>query len=303
MANARGKAIDNTHLSIDQAEERLIRHRDFFSHAFRWAHVARFLGSSGRYKTARVLDIGCGVDLPLARMLYSNRFIPEDFVGVDYNDPSKFKVGMFEKGRFPLHFYGVVDAAKDLLYFSDQEYQIRGIDEGHRYPNVITCFEVLEHIEPEHCRRMMKMIHEMLSLSKQAFGGDPIAFISTPCYDAQVGAADNHVSEITRQALGAMLEDLGFEVVKTYGTFASIRDYKETLEKDRPELIRFWNECHEYYDTNLLANIFAPIFPEHSRNNLWVLKPAKEGYVRSFPRLIKVPGPWTSSREWEGLAG
>ena len=28
----------------------------------------------------------------------------------------------------------------------------------------------------------------------------------------------------------------------------------------------------EYYDSNLLSNMMAPFFPEHSRNTLWVLK-------------------------------
>jgi hypothetical protein len=34
MANARGKSIDNTHLSIDQAEERGFIHRDYIAHCF-----------------------------------------------------------------------------------------------------------------------------------------------------------------------------------------------------------------------------------------------------------------------------
>ena len=43
MANARGKEIDNTHLSIDQAEERGFIHRDYIAHCLRWTHVAKYL--------------------------------------------------------------------------------------------------------------------------------------------------------------------------------------------------------------------------------------------------------------------
>ena len=35
MANARGKEIDNTHLSIDQAEARGFIHRDYIAHCLR----------------------------------------------------------------------------------------------------------------------------------------------------------------------------------------------------------------------------------------------------------------------------
>ena len=56
MANARGKEIDNTHLSIDQAEERGFIHRDYIAHCLRWTHVAKYLHLKSRYKTARIID-------------------------------------------------------------------------------------------------------------------------------------------------------------------------------------------------------------------------------------------------------
>ena len=63
MANARGKEIDNTHLSIDQAEERGFIHRDYIAHCLRWTHVAKYLHLKSRYKKASILDIGCGKDM------------------------------------------------------------------------------------------------------------------------------------------------------------------------------------------------------------------------------------------------
>ena len=69
MANARGKEIDNTHLSIDQAEARGFIHRDYIAHCLRWTHVSKYLHLQARYKTARVIDIGCGKDMPLALSL------------------------------------------------------------------------------------------------------------------------------------------------------------------------------------------------------------------------------------------
>ena len=50
MANARGKSIDNTHLSIDQAEERGFIHRDYIAHCLRWTHVAKWMGKPANLK-------------------------------------------------------------------------------------------------------------------------------------------------------------------------------------------------------------------------------------------------------------
>ena len=314
MANARGKEIDTTDLDIDAGEERIIQHRDLSAHVWRWTHVAKRLGTGGRYKTSNVLDIGCGCDLPLARMLYSNRFIPNDYCGVDYNPSKKFKTAMFEKGRFPLYAYGSIDFASDKVLIRPPEMgevidslclYVDGdnFEAEHILPNVLVSFENLEHVEAGHTRRMLEKMLNVMKATKQVRGEEPVAFISTPCYDAKVGAAANHSSEATRDALGAVMEDLGFGILENYGTFASIKDYRDNLLKERPELTRLYHELHAYYDVNALANFFAPIVPQWSRNNLWVVGIQKEGYTRKFPPLKDVPGPWTSSVRWQELAG
>lgn len=298
MANARGKSIDNTHLSADTAEERGILHRDLISHCLRWSHVAKYVQKSGRYKTTRVLDIGCGVDLPLARTLYSNRFIVEEYVGVDYNKPTKFKTDMFHTGKMPVHAYGNIDAGKHLT-LTEEGLDIAGLG-VHSLPNLITAFEIVEHVEPAHCRQISQVILDLLkAYIHQKPGTDPRAFLSTPCYDVQTGAAANHVSEITYMAFGAMLEDLGFEIIGKWGTFASQKDYKAVLIKEHGSVI--WDKLSEYYDSNYLATIFAPMYPQLSRNAMWEVRPARKDYVRQFPPLTEVPGPWTSSAKWEEL--
>jgi hypothetical protein len=57
MANARGKSIDNTHLSIDQAEERGFIHRDYIAHCLRWTHVAKWMGNPKHRKDCTCLTL------------------------------------------------------------------------------------------------------------------------------------------------------------------------------------------------------------------------------------------------------
>lgn len=306
MANVRGKSIDATHLSIDTAEDRFIQHRDYVAHCLRWAAVVRRMGRNNSYKKARVLDVGCGVDTPMARMLYSNKMVPESYVGVDYNSPEKiarslefFRPKRGGEGKFPIRVFGGVDFADDgqvdviVPNSDDPELHILGNEVG--FPNVVTCFEVLEHVEPEHAVRMLRKVRGILSVF------DGVFYMSTPCYDRGVGAAGNHVNEMTRGALGSVLENLGFAVVENYGTFASQRDYRDHLFAEYPGLLKAYDRLSEYYDSNLIANMWAPLVPQHSRNNFWTLRVAGPSYERKFAPLSEVAEPWSSSEHWRDL--
>ena len=279
--------VDKTHLSPTQAEHRGIIHRDLISHCFRWSHVAKWLHKGQRYKDCHILDIGCGKETPMPRTLYSNRLLCKQYVGLDANKNfaefnfGKMNVDLHEETLFPMG-----------VEIQDSGYQI-GDTTYLEYPDLIVSFEVLEHVEPSVTREMLEGMFEILH-------DDGTVFISTPCYDENTGHAKNHPNEITRDALGALIEDIGFQIDGNWGTFASIKDYKPLMSDEQLEV---FNDLRAYYDTNVLATIFAPLFPEGSRNNIWQLSKAKPDYERQWPSLDDVPGPWTSNDNWEDLAG
>lgn len=307
MANARGKAIDNTHLSIDNAEDRGFIHRDYIAHCFRWSHVVKYLLQKHRYKTATILDIGCGKEVPLAKLLYSNKMTGCTYIGVDVNklDP-EFNFGKMEDD---IHLFGQTDAALNIEEawnpasgMTDIRIQGKPDFNWFKKPSVITCFEVLEHVEPEHTVRILKKIREVLS-------EDGLAFISTPCFNGS--AAGNHVNEITYEALGTLIESLGFGIYGVYGTFASQRDIESVIQNGiGGTLWKAYERLKDYYDSNVLATFLAPMFPQYSRNALWVLKKNKidlrPGAVNlvanvTFPEWDELSVPWTSSDKWKEL--
>ena len=278
MANKTGKTIDKTFLSIDQAEARGFLHRDYIAHCFRWSHVVKFMGRSGKYKTSRVLDVGCGKEMPLSKLLHSSRMAPEWYGAVDVNKlemPDQFANSKWKPA--------LILGETDICDVKPEDLPVK--------PNIIVNFEVLEHVEPEHCRRIMKKFAELLD-------EDGTVFLSTPCYDEKVGAADNHVNEMTYEAFGAALEDTGFRIEGHWGTFASQKDYKHLMT---PELTAIWDSFRDYYDSNMLSVIFAPLFPAQSRNAIWELKYDPNNTSRLFPPLKEVPGPWGSSEVWQTL--
>jgi 2-polyprenyl-3-methyl-5-hydroxy-6-metoxy-1,4-benzoquinol methylase len=245
MPNEHGKTIDKTFLSVDMAEKRGFIHRDYIAHCLRWSHVIKFLQEKKLYSNANILDIGCGKETPLLKTLYSSRLIPMSYTGVDVgpiNHPGDALVA-----KFPV----TLKANTNILeYISDVKYK------------VVVMFEALEHMEPDAGISVLKHIQSFML-------PDSTLFISTPCYDG-VNKAGNHVYEWDYEELRSQLLVLEYDIKNVWGTFASIKDYREDL-KTIDGLSYIFDELRSYYDVNLLAVIFAPLFPSHSRNCLWQL--------------------------------
>ena len=293
--NARGKSIDKTFLSIDQAEDRGFIHRDYLAHCLRWTHVVKRLYERQCWKTSRILDVGCGRELPLAKLLYSSKLIPEAYVGVDVgpiNDDD------FAKLKGEMSIVTEIHEHQNFLELGQRDVgQVLDIDEDkvpiHILPNIVVCFEVLEHVEP-------KMMIDMLEHMKCLTSPDARFFISTPCWN-RVDCAANHVNEMLYEALGSVFERHGFHVEHVYGTFASIKDYEHLIMQQK--LSDIFLKLREYYDTNFLSCIFAPLFPAQSRNALWELRKATDKDKARFDDITNIQEPWSSSEKWNDMKG
>jgi SAM-dependent methyltransferase len=235
------------------------------------------LAKNQLYKTADVLDIGCGKEVPLAKTMYSSRYIPTtgSYTGIDVN---VLRVpDLFSSGRFPIELIGQADVCVH--------------DFGESTFRVITCFEVLEHVEPEHSFRMLKRIAALLEDEGEAY-------LSTPNYDPIMGPANNHVNEMTYKGLEFLIERAGLNIQKAYGTFASRKDYLHKLDPLQREL---FDKLSDYYDSNYVATLFAPLYPEQSRNCLWhVTKGQRPSGVPDNLRYI-AGDENSSSKEWRGF--
>jgi 2-polyprenyl-3-methyl-5-hydroxy-6-metoxy-1,4-benzoquinol methylase len=317
MANARGKAIDNTHLSIDQAEARGFIHRDYIAHCLRWSHVSKYIREKNRYKTARVLDVGCGKDLPLARLLHTSR--TSQYVGIEYNKKLAALAEEHNFGSMDINVFFDINFSERVYEEMDEKngeltgrYIVEGADDevaAFEPPSIITCFEVLEHVEPAHARAMVKRMASIAALNES--GCD--LFISTPNWDPKVGAADNHVNEMKHEAVGYLLESEGLAIANYYGTFASQKDYDlhdftgastddEVGNSDyyMKALDDLWSALGDYYDSNYLSTIFAPLFPAQARNCLWHCRVAGDDYQPAFGTPSDEE-QFTSSEKWKEL--
>lgn len=257
MPNEFGKSIDKTYLSVDMAEDRGFIHRDYIAHCLRWSHIIKHLQEGGRYKTARILDIGCGREFPLIKTLYSSRLIVESYCGVDYGPINPRPEPLLNK--IPCQFFShtnILDTQQS---------------EGDKPFTTIVMLEALEHMEKSMGSKVLQHIQSFM-VPETTF------FLSTPCFDGTHKAA-NHVYEWGYEELFITLTELGFRIEGVWGTFASIKDYKGTLEFHDLGLAKVFDRLRAYYDVNLLSVIFAPLFPGYSRNALWQLSLLPQWYM------------------------
>ena len=240
------KNYNKTQLSPDKTFERHVFHRDQFAHYLRWTHILK-IAKIGM----NILDFGCGSG-NLAKVLYRNRFKAKKYLGLDIRKRTINKnIEKFKNVKW-INF-NCVDLCKKINIIKNKW-------------NIICSFEVIEHIGKNNVNTFLKNIGSLMD--KQT-----VFLLSTPIYDKKVGAANNHIingeiCEFTFKEMKKHLEKY-FLIKNVWGTFASQKDYKPIMNKVQKE---FYNQVYNYFDSNILSNLMAPLFPEHSRNCLWSCK-------------------------------
>jgi len=233
---------NKTHLPIEVAEDRYILHRDYIAHCLRWSHVMKHakIGQT-------VLDLGCA-DMPLCMAYYTNKYKPERFVGVEIRESMLEKAKQkLAKAPFPIEYVNA-DMCKEFHKIPRYDYDI------------ICSFEFIEHIPRESVEPFLMDVRSLMNL-------ESTFFLSTPCYDGK-NKAENHVYEWGFDELKELLQR-HFTIEKVFGTFINQASVKETNDVC---VLETFSRLREYYDSNYLATIFAPLFPEKARNAIWRLK-------------------------------
>lgn len=271
MAGNPDRHTDHTHLDVEKGVERGLIHRDLLAHSLRWSHVIDFILKHTKPgdPPLRILDIGCGRQVPLAKAIYSNRLGSRvEYTGVD--DRKDLDTSFLSaKATWAPTFH----AGQGIVQFqTDQKY------------DVIVCFEMLEHVRPHYARLTLRKIRSLL-----ADGGT--AFVSTPVWDVK-HTADNHINEMRFETLGHLIESEDFQIERVTGTFASQSDYKQGLT---PEVRAIFEKLNSYYNADIVSIMMAPLIdPKDARNALWELTRFNES--RMFQSSwANIPKPWSSS--------
>lgn len=237
------REFDTTSLRESKHGERV--HRDYAAHFFRWGWATRLIRPEDT-----VLDVGCGPDLPLVKVLaMGGRYVPRRYVGVDLN---KLKPSA---GWAELH--------GETNFIDWSRYDDDGVDRFEAFSKVV-CFEVLEHMTREHGVALLSTMYRALQP-----GGTLL--LSTPVFNGK--AAANHVHEWGIDELQMEIEAVGFVVEQRYGTFASYPDIKRIASARDMAVME---ELRTYYSDEVTACFLAPLYPDQSRNNVWLCRKQEE---------------------------
>lgn len=244
-------------------------HRDYAAHWFRWGWCARHI-----WNEHDVLDVGCGEDYAFVKVLIGayGKGVPRSYVGVDLNPLPRPPYRPWAK--FIGEFNFIEDHARVETSMEEQQPSINNESFVTSVPsplfyryerpilglfNRIVCLEVIEHMMKEHGIELLRAMRMHL-----APGGK--LFLSTPVYDGF--AAANHVHEWTIDELREEIVKAGFFVHERFGTFANLRDIKKVAAQEQ---IKTLEDLNRYYATDVTACFLAPLYPDASRNNMWVL--------------------------------
>jgi len=236
---------NTTQLNTFDDLDKFIQHRDWYAHLNRFSYVSKIhkIGQN-------VLDFGCG-DANLLESLYRNKHRCNKYLGLD------IRKKIIESNQQQ---WNIVKWAE----FKNEDLVRGKFDYGNVWDLIIS-FEVIEHIGKENADLFLQNILKHMN-------ENTILLLSTPCYNgkdcAQNHMIDGKVGEFTYSEMKQLLEKY-FIIEKNYGTFASIADYKDCLNDWQ---LKYFEASKEFFDTNMLATIMAPLIPEHSRNCLWVCK-------------------------------
>lgn len=236
------RVINKTQLYIDKATERGIIHRDYLAHCLRWTHICKWVSKLRRKDDFSVLDIGCG-DFPFLRTLYTNKMKPRYYLGVDVRDMNGHQ-GVEPNFEHEFQIVDLIDSVPMCKYDNW---------------DLITFLEVIEHVSKENGIKILSNIRDVMA-------SDTYLFLSTPCFNGK--AAANHVYEWEYEELKNQLE-LMFDVEDHYGTFASQREIEPYMDE---HCLNVYERLKDYYDCNYLSTIFAPLYPNGSRNCIWRLR-------------------------------
>ena len=229
-------------------------HRDYSGHFWRWSFARRFITTKDN-----VLEIGCGEDKPLSKILTGGAAAHVNkYVGVDLN---KLKPSASQRLTF-LGEFNFVERYKELLKDEFKD----GFD-------VVVHYEVIEHMKVEHGAKLLKAAFAALKP-----GG--VMLMSTPCYDG-VRHAANHIHEFEVEELQKYTEKAGFVVEKRYGVFMDIKHIGkvDTDRASKAAIAEVRKALGEYYDNDAISCLFAPLYPDHARNNLWICRKPIDGVV------------------------
>lgn len=242
MANKRTKDGKDIEREFDQTQLKLAQfkfqpHKDYLGHIFRWGFASKYVN-----RKVKVLDVGCGQEMPFGRSLggANPNSVPKLYVGCDLN---KISCPITRKNFHCKDEFNFITGHRKLK---------REFGEF----DLIVNFEVFEHMQMKHGRRMLKGF-------KRCLAEDGKLIFSMPVYSDRYKMAKNHINELRKGEIEDELHKAGFKIISQFGTFGNSHDIKKVATKEELDL---YKTVGEFYGNEILGCFLSPKYPHAARN-------------------------------------
>lgn len=269
MPSERSKLVENTNDSKNTRMDIVssLSHMDFRKDEL--MHVGRYLNacqtaidlSKKLQRPIKMLDIGCGEAYTM-RTLYKSFVCKKSdvigqYVGIDIDSPMLAHTK--EEYKNVLEMMNGKLISRDLTVDPRLKFKDNGVD-------LICWFEMIEHIQPEFVRPIMKEVHRVLS-------EDGVALISTPNSNGSNKILPkDHIYEWSYDGLRELIENVGFSILSATGTCINPSKVPEEYWKKQKSKVQAIYEAFGR-NTAMSCVAMAPLFPvEYSKNMLFRCK-------------------------------
>lgn len=254
--------------------------QDYFVHMLRFSKVVDLVHGKN------IFDIGCGKYTNLLKALCMMRRGPDykAYIGTDYN-----KCQRWRPSYAPIWDKTLIYDGMDFTDTADVNVLINALEqafEGESF--VITCFEVLEHMDFEMQNKFLYNLSRILHNPKLNI---ECCLFSTPNHNGS--PAKNHISELSYKLEEEMFARFDIQVAQAQGLSA----WKKFCKKEN-----LAPGCNSPLYTDFMPDalqkmIWGAALPRQFSNNILYNLTAPKGELKDYEALRKEPYEWGEYRQ------